>query len=112
MKNSIIPNRLKHVRRDRALTQAQAAEMLGISRSTYASWETGTRMPTAVELTKFCREFAVTFDYMCGRSDEARKLAGEDDEQVDLARLTPLGRRVILFIYRAFLKDPQFGIRE
>ena len=43
----ILKNRLKEVRSERKLSQAQLAEMVGVSRNTVSSIETGQFNPTA-----------------------------------------------------------------
>ncbi len=48
MKNSLIlKNRLKEARAEKKLSQAQLAEMVGVSRNTISSIETGQFCPTA-----------------------------------------------------------------
>ena len=43
----ILKNRLKEIRSERGLSQAQLAEMVGVSRNTTSSIETGQFNPTA-----------------------------------------------------------------
>ena len=43
----ILKNRLKEIRSEKALSQAQLAEMVGVSRNTISSIETGQFNPTA-----------------------------------------------------------------
>ena len=43
----ILKNRLKEIRSERGLSQAQLAEMVGVSRNTISSIETGQFNPTA-----------------------------------------------------------------
>ena len=43
----ILRNRLKEVRTDKKISQAQLAEMVGVSRNTISSIETGQFNPTA-----------------------------------------------------------------
>ena len=43
----ILKNRLKEIRSERGLSQAQLAEMVGVSRNTISSIETGQFSPTA-----------------------------------------------------------------
>ncbi len=43
----ILKNRLKEVRTERGLSQTQLAEMVGVSRNTISSIETGQFSPTA-----------------------------------------------------------------
>ena len=43
----ILKNRLKEIRAEKGLSQAQLAEMVGVSRNTISSIETGQFSPTA-----------------------------------------------------------------
>ena len=43
----ILKNNLKHIRTEKGLSQAQLAEMVGVSRNTISSIETGQFSPTA-----------------------------------------------------------------
>lgn len=43
----ILKNRLKEIRTEKGLSQAQLAEMVGVSRNTISSIETGQFSPTA-----------------------------------------------------------------
>ena len=47
MKDLKLQNRLKEARAERKLSQAQLAEMVGVSRNTISSIETGQYCPTA-----------------------------------------------------------------
>lgn len=61
--------RLKELREEKELTQAELGEKLGISRNTIASWESNRRTPeleTAKQLADF---FNVSVDYLLGRTN-------------------------------------------
>ena len=48
---------LKELRKQKQFTQAQFAEMLGVSNPTVSRWETGTNMPdfdALIEIADFC----------------------------------------------------------
>ena len=47
--------RLKKLRTGKGLTQRQLADLMYISNSTIANWETGTRMPDINMLTRLAR---------------------------------------------------------
>ena len=47
IKNVILKNRLKEVRKEKKLSQTELAEMVGVSRNTISSIETGQFNPTA-----------------------------------------------------------------
>ena len=62
--------RLKTLRKQVKLTQAQIAEKLDISQQAYASWERGAKKPTQENLVKIAQILNVTVDYLVGNSEE------------------------------------------
>lgn len=62
--------RLKILRKQVKLTQAQIAEKLNISQQAYASWERGVKKPTQENLVKIAQVLDVTVDYLVGNSEE------------------------------------------
>ena len=65
--------RLKTLRKQVKLTQAQIAEKLNISQQAYASWERGVKKPTQENLVKIAQILNVSIDYLVGNSDENLK---------------------------------------
>lgn len=61
--------RLKILRKQVKLTQAQIAEKLDISQQAYASWERGAKKPTQENLVKIAQILNVSVDYLVGNSD-------------------------------------------
>ena len=61
--------RLKTLRKQVQLTQAQIAEKLDISQQAYASWERGAKRPTQENLVKIAQVLNVSVDYLVGNSD-------------------------------------------
>ena len=62
--------RLKTLRKQVKLTQAQIAEKLDISQQAYASWERGVKKPTQENLVKIAQVLNVSVDYLVGNSEE------------------------------------------
>ena len=62
--------RLKTLRKQVKLTQAQIAEKLDISQQAYASWERGAKKPTQENLVKIAQVLNVSIDYLVGNSEE------------------------------------------
>lgn len=62
--------RLKTLRKQVKLTQAQIAEKLNISQQAYASWERGVKKPTQENLVKIAQILNVTIDYLVGNFSE------------------------------------------
>ena len=61
--------RLKELRIEKHLSQAQLAKEIGYAQSAIAQWETGKRIPNIQVLVVLARYFGVTTDYLLGESD-------------------------------------------
>ena len=61
--------KLKQLRLERALSQNDVAEKLGLTRTAYANYEQGIREPSYETLKKICQFFEVTSDYLIGLTD-------------------------------------------
>ena len=59
-----LKDKLKKLRLERGLTQAQLAENLFVSRSTVAKWENGLGLPNAESMQLLAAQFGVTADEM------------------------------------------------
>lgn len=62
--------RIKELRQQEHLTQAQLAERLGVTQDSISLWETGKRIPDTQYLPALCRIFQVSADYLLGLEDE------------------------------------------
>ena len=60
----ILRNRLKQVRSEKKLSQAQLAELVGVSRNTISSIETGQFNPTAKLALILCIALDTKFEYL------------------------------------------------
>lgn len=86
--------RLKELRQASGETQAQIAQLLGISRAALANIENGKREPDFKTADILARHFDVSVDYLIGRVDSptpARgnllKMAAETDDPEELLAL-------------------------
>lgn len=61
--------RLKELRIEKNLSQAQLAKELQVSQRSISSWETGFREPDYSTLCKIAKYFSVTADYLLGMTD-------------------------------------------
>ena len=61
----ILKNRLKEVRKEKKLSQTELAEMVGVSRNTISSIETGQFNPTAKLALVLCKRFFIFWVEMC-----------------------------------------------
>lgn len=64
------PDRLKHLRTTRNLTQKQVYEAVGMSAIGYQRYEYGDREPAYQKLIALADYFDVSLDYLVGRSDD------------------------------------------
>ena len=61
--------RLKDVRKDSGMSQADVADEIGVTKSAYANYEQGTREPSLKVLKAICDTLDVSCDYLLGRDD-------------------------------------------
>lgn len=69
--------RLRDLREDRDLSQADIAEMLGTSQSYYAQYENGKRelpFARAIQLSRF---YNVSLDYLAGLTNTPKTITGK-----------------------------------
>lgn len=62
----MIYKRMKDLRTYFGNTQKELAEILDVSRSTYAGWENGLDAIILPKLNDFCNYYGVSLDYICG----------------------------------------------
>lgn len=61
--------RIKQLRKEMKKTQADMAEIIGVSRPAYTAYELGNREPDYQTLERLAEIFGVTVDYLLGKSD-------------------------------------------
>lgn len=61
---------LKRFRKERKLTQKQAAQLAGVAERVYQSYEYGKVVPTVTVLIALADALDVSLDYLAGRSDD------------------------------------------
>ena len=66
----ILAERLKKCRKEKGLTQGQAAIYCDITEKTYQNYELMTREPKIEILSRIADLFSVSIDYLVGRTDE------------------------------------------
>ena len=66
--------RLKSLRQERNLSQAELAEVLGTTRQQVGKWELGIQMMGVDKYIKLARYYNVSLDYLLGLIVEPRKL--------------------------------------
>lgn len=73
--------RLRKLRESKNITQKEMSDFLGVDRTTYVKYETGSSEPNFLTLAKLADYFNVTTDYLLGRED-VKKTPPSDDEGI------------------------------
>ena len=76
--SAIFPSRLRTAREYRGLNQGELAQRAGMQPSAISHFETGTRKPSFDNLRLLADTLDVTTDYLLGRVEEFKALAGAD----------------------------------
>ncbi len=61
---ALTPDRIKSLREDAGMTQAELTRRLGITRSSVNGWEMGLVLPSTALLIELSRTFHVSTDYL------------------------------------------------
>ena len=81
----MVAERIKHLREQSALTQAELAKKLGITRSSVNAWEMGISVPSTQYVVELAEIFEVSTDYLLRVGDSATvSVAGLDEKDVQL----------------------------
>lgn len=93
-----IGERIKAVRDELNMTQAEFAEKLGTARNTIANYEIGRREPMEATIKSICREFNVNYDWLKEGIGETFDAVPETlvDELAQEFNLDDLDKRIIL----------------
>jgi len=73
--------RLKELRKNKGLTQKDAAKLLGIGQTTIANYENGTRVPDLSKVSEIADLFKVSVDFLLGREGYALKVQEKKPEE-------------------------------
>ena len=65
----LVGERIKEIRRDYKLTQAEFGQKLSISQDTVSLWEKGKAYPNTEYVIDICKTFDVSADYLLGIID-------------------------------------------
>lgn len=69
--------RLKDMREDRDLTQAEIAEVIGTKQSDYSKYELGKHMMGIDKYIALAKFYNVSIDYLAGLTDKPKTLDGK-----------------------------------
>lgn len=81
--------RLKELRAQKGLSQAQLAKATGLSQSAITYWETGKRIPNAYAVIILARFFDVSTDYLSEIIEELN-----DQDMLKSQRISDLEKRI------------------
>ena len=109
--------RVKTLRKERKMTQAQLAEIIGVTKGTVALWEQGARKPSLAVVNRLSDCFDRSVDYILGNSDDPTPkcmdsdylaMSGIGDEYGDLFAdfllLDDYGKELVTKVIRYELK--------
>lgn len=70
-----LQRRLRELRRERGLSQRQAAARIGVRKSSISRWEGGLVVPNAENLRKIAKAYSADFEeYFMDRTESARQI--------------------------------------
>lgn len=83
----MIFERMKDIREYFDKTQIEMANILKVSRSTYAGWENGIDLIPLLKLNEFCNYFGICLDYICGLTNTKKyEISNLDINKIILGR--------------------------
>lgn len=72
--------RIRAIRKNAGLTQAEFAERIGVKANTVTSYETGLRVPSDAVIVSICREFNISESWLRTGEGEMMEKADPDTE--------------------------------
>lgn len=80
-------NRIRELREDMDLRQADVAASTGIDQRTLSNYETGKTNPDSYAIIRLCDFFNVSADYLIGRTDERTpKISSIEDSVIKIQK--------------------------
>ena len=86
---NIFACRLMALRKSRKITATELAERIGVSKAAVSQFEKGANYPHVKTLTALADYFAVSTDYLTGRSDCADLLTLDPDGRPAIRKAVP-----------------------
>lgn len=84
----MIGQRLKKLREEKDLTQAQVAKILGVSRTTYTQYETGKSEPDLATVSKLAEIYETSVDFLLGKTDIPTPIETNETRNTTIKRVT------------------------
>jgi transcriptional regulator with XRE-family HTH domain len=100
--------RIKALRREKDMTQADLAEKLKVSRASIANWETGIRSPDFNSIRIMSQLFGVPIDYFLGKTDYRYNIKYPDCFELDLTKLNSFGMDMLHEYYVYLISNDRF----
>ena len=97
--------RLRSLRKEKNMTQAELATKTRVTRSSVANWETGQRFPDIDALKLIAALFNAPVDYLYGISDQRYRVNIPDSFEMDLTKLNDEGMKRMQEYYNMLLKN-------
>ncbi len=98
--------RLKVLRAERDITQAEFAKIIGVAQQTVGSWEKGKSTPNYELLNKIADYFNVSADYLLGRESHNASLSTEQKTILKrFSALTKEGKSALLTVLDSLYKS-------
>ncbi len=107
LKISIGP-RMRQLRNEAGLSQAELGSKVGLEKSTISSYESGTRTPTAYTAAKIAKALGVSLDYLCAITNDRYNIRIPKEVELDLSRLNPDGLRELCSFYRYLCGEERY----
>ncbi len=83
----LLGEKIKSLRKKYKLTQAEFGEKIGVTKSTVATYENDSRLPSYSVLVKIADVFGVSIDSMLlDKSDRLLDASGLNNEQIDIIK--------------------------
>lgn len=81
----MIADKIKYLREEKKITQADLAKTLGITRSSVNAWEMGISVPSTQYIVELANIFKVSTDFLLGRNTSANiSTEGLSDSDIKL----------------------------
>lgn len=95
-----IGNKIKNARKEKDITQEQAAEILGVSRQTISNWETEKSYPDIISVIKMSEHYDVSLDYLLKGENQMKKYYEYLDESTNVVKSkTRLSKLILVLSY-------------
>jgi len=83
--DKMVAERIKYLREQRGITQAELAKQVGITRSSVNAWEMGISVPSTQYIVELAYIFKVSTDYLLGVDTTATvSVAGLSEKDIQI----------------------------